>query len=93
MKALVFVLVLANLLFYAFSTGLIGTADVDEGVRLAQQVQPERINIVARGEPPAPAVVPAAVTEPESAPALLASGGICTHQPLPSAPVASRNAV
>lgn len=69
MKALVFVLVLANLLFYAFSTGLIGTADVDEGVRLAQQVQPERINIVARGEPPAPAVAPAAEPEPAPAPA------------------------
>lgn len=82
MKALVFVLVLANLLFYAFSTGLIGTADVDEGVRLAQQVQPERIKIVARGEPPAPAVAPAAVAEPGPAPA--------TEEEVPAAAPASQ---
>lgn len=68
MKALVFVLVLANLLFYAFSIGLIGTADVDEGVRLAQQVQPERINIVARGEPPALPAAPVPVILPEPEP-------------------------
>lgn len=67
MKALVFVFVLANLLFYAFSTGLIGAADVGDGVRLTQQVLPERIHIVARGEPPAPAVVPATVAEPAPA--------------------------
>lgn len=53
MKALVFLLVLANLLFYAFSVGLIGTGSGDDGTRLGQPLHPERVRIVASGEPPA----------------------------------------
>lgn len=79
MKFLVFLLALGNLLFYAFSQGLIGPAEVGESVRITQQIKPESIRIVARGEAPAtaPAEKPAAeaaeasvppATEPATAP-------------------------
>jgi hypothetical protein len=65
-KTLVFLLVLANLLFYAFSAGLVGPADDPDALRIGQQVSPESIRIVARGErPPLPA---AAVPAPPSLP-------------------------
>jgi hypothetical protein len=60
-KVLVFLLVLANLLFYAFSTGLIGTGGSDESARIGQQLHPDRIRIVASGD--APATVPEAPVE------------------------------
>lgn len=53
MKALVFLLVLGNLLFYAFSAGYFGQSDNPDAARLDQQVAPERIRIVARGDAPA----------------------------------------
>ena len=56
MKTVVFLLILANLLFYAFSAGYLGKADNPDAERLAKQVLPERIRIVSRGEePPLPA--------------------------------------
>lgn len=58
MKALIFLLVIANLLFYAFSSGLVGLSDQAESARLAQQVQPESIRIVGKGSAP-PATRPA----------------------------------
>ncbi|WP_341744135.1 SPOR domain-containing protein [Azonexus hydrophilus] len=64
MKILVFLLVLANLLFYAFSTGLIDTGGSNESNRVGLQLHPERIRIVASGEPPAPAALQAAPVEP-----------------------------
>lgn len=74
MKALVFLLVLGNLLFYAFSAGYFGHAERPDAERLGQQVQPERMRIVSRGEPPAaPAkkapepAAPAPVEEPAKA--------------------------
>jgi len=63
-KFLVFLLVLANLLFYAFSTGLIDTGGSSESNRVGLQLHPERIRIVASGEPPAPAAPQAAPVEP-----------------------------
>lgn len=65
MKLLVFLLVLGNLLFYAFSTGLIGTSGGGEEVRVGQQINPESIRIVARGEAPPPAAATPATPEPE----------------------------
>ena len=52
MKALIFLLVLANLLFYAYSAGLLGTEDSGEGARIAQQLRPDSIRIVSRDAPP-----------------------------------------
>lgn len=72
MKALVFLLVLANVLFYAFSAGYFGHADNPDADRVAQQVAPEKMHLVSRGEAPAikaaepPAAAPA---EAEAAPA------------------------
>jgi cell division septation protein DedD len=71
-KAIVFLLVLANLIFYAFSAGYLGqTVNPDAG-RLTNQVAPESIRIVSRGEAPTakatpPEPVPAAT--PDAAPA------------------------
>lgn len=56
MKTFVFLLILANLLFYAFSEGYLGKPDNPDAARLANQMQAERIVIVSRGEePPLPA--------------------------------------
>jgi hypothetical protein len=51
-KAIVFLLLLANLLFYAFDVGYLGHPDNPDAGRLEQQVRPERMRIVSRGEPP-----------------------------------------
>ena len=64
MKLFVFLLALANLLFYAFSVGYFGSPENPDVGRVNQQVMPERIKIVSRGETP---VLPA---RPEPAPAV-----------------------
>lgn len=53
MKTLVFLLVLANLFLFAFGEGYLGKGTNPDAGRLQQQVSPERIRIMARGEPPA----------------------------------------
>lgn len=55
MRVLVFLLVLANLLFFVFARGYLGGGDNPDGERLHQQLQPERIVIVSKGEPAAEA--------------------------------------
>lgn len=52
MKTLVFLLVLGNLLFYAFTEGYFGWPGNPDAERIERQVQPERIRIVSRGEAP-----------------------------------------
>jgi len=52
-KTLVFLLVLGNLLFYAFSQGYFGEAENPDAIRVEKQVLPERMRIVSRGEAPA----------------------------------------
>jgi len=73
-KTLVFILVLGNLLFYAFSAGYFGHPDNPDGGRIEQQVAPERMRLVSRGEAPPvkPAEVPPAA--PVSAEAEAAAG-------------------
>lgn len=53
LKVLVFLLVLANLLLYALSNGLFGHPDNPDAGRIEQQIAPDRIKIVSRGEAPA----------------------------------------
>jgi hypothetical protein len=71
-RILVFLLVLANLLFYAFSEGYFGRAENPDARRMTQQVAPERMKIVARGDlptstpAPTPPVVPSPPAEPEA---------------------------
>lgn len=52
MKVIVFLLVLANLLFLAYTEGYFGHSDNPDAGRVEQQVMPERIKVIARGEPP-----------------------------------------
>ena len=54
MKALVFLLVLVNLLFYAFTEGVFGRPGNPDAGRVDQQLVPERVRIVARGDQPPP---------------------------------------
>lgn len=65
MKVLVFLLVLANLLFYAYSAGHFGRPDNPDADRLAQQVAPDKMRLVSNGE--APAAKPAQPAEPPPA--------------------------
>jgi hypothetical protein len=71
-KALVFLLVLANLLFYAFGAGYFGRLDNPDAGRVEHQVMPERMRIVSRGEAPA-GTAKAAEPVKEEVPALAAS--------------------
>lgn len=57
MRALVFLLVLANLLFYAFSQGFFGQAQSPDAHRLTQQLAPEKVKILLP-ETPATKAVP-----------------------------------
>lgn len=74
MRAIVFLLVLANVLFYAFTEGYLGRSENPDAGRVEQQVQAERMRIVSRGEvpgaAPAPVLPPAApsTVAPESEP-------------------------
>ena len=52
MRVLVFLLVVANLLFLAWTQGYFGQGGNADAVRLTQQLQPENLRIVARGEAP-----------------------------------------
>lgn len=52
MKLLVFLLVLANVLFYAFAHGYLGQGGNPDAGRVEQQLSPERLRIVSRGEAP-----------------------------------------
>ena len=61
MKLLVFLLVLANLLFFAFVEGYFGRADNPDAGRIEKQVLAERMRIVSTGEVPA---APAKLPEP-----------------------------
>ncbi len=65
MKVLVFLLLLGNLLFYAFSTGYLGHPDNPDAGRVDQQITPERLRIVSRGEAPSAAANPAPASAPD----------------------------
>ena len=47
----VFLLVLANLLLFAWAQGYLGKSGNPDAQRVAQQVLPEQLRIVSRGEP------------------------------------------
>lgn len=68
MRAFVFLLLLANLAFFAWVQGYFGQADNPDAARLGQQIAPERLLVLSRDKPPgarseappAPAEAPAA---------------------------------
>lgn len=62
MRVLVFLLILANLLFFVWTQGYFGSSANPDALRVEQQLLADQISIVARGE--APAAVKAASAEP-----------------------------
>ena len=52
MRIFVFLLLLLNLLFFAWTRGLLGGETSPDALRMQQQLQAERIRIVARDTPP-----------------------------------------
>lgn len=74
MRALVFLLILANLLFFAYAQGYLGSAESPDALRAQQQIHPERLQLLARGgdgskEPePVASVTDAAPAEPPASP-------------------------
>ncbi|HEX6733719.1 MAG TPA: hypothetical protein VF096_02805 [Azonexus sp.] len=86
MKILVFLLVLANLLFYAYSGGYLGKPEQPDAGRVAKQVQPERIRIISRGEEPP---LPSRNGRPEAAAPAAPSAPAAPAAPVaPAAPAA-----
>lgn len=63
MRTLVFLLVLANLFFYAWKEGHFGRPDNPDAHRLQTEVRADSLRIVSRGEPPAKAAAPASNRE------------------------------
>ena len=72
MKLVVFLLVLANMLFFAYTEGYFGRPDNPDAVRVQKQLNPNQLQIISRGEPPvskegeqkgAPAAAPEKATE------------------------------
>ncbi|MDR0379153.1 MAG: SPOR domain-containing protein [Candidatus Accumulibacter sp.] len=51
MRVFVFLLVLVNLLFFAWARGHLGSGDADD-LRVEEQLRPERIRIVSKDQPP-----------------------------------------
>jgi hypothetical protein len=54
MRALVFLLVVANLAFFAWAQGYLGERENPDAIRLSQQVAAEKLTVLSRDEPPAP---------------------------------------
>ena len=52
MRAFVFLLILANLLFVAWSQGYLGAPEHPDAQRAARQLNADRLRVVARDEPP-----------------------------------------
>jgi hypothetical protein len=70
LRALVFLLVLGNLLFLAYAGGYFGGPDNPDAGRVGQQLAPERVRVVGYGQsPPARAEVEKLVAEAPPPPA------------------------
>lgn len=67
MKIVVFLLLLANLLFAAYGGGYFGRPANPDAGRVEQQIMPERMRIVGRGEVPDAGGKPAPPAKPEAA--------------------------
>lgn len=76
MRALVFLLVLVNLLFFTWAQGYFGPSANPDALRLQQQLKPELLTVIGRGDPPPvsspvapPVPAPAALVAPPEVPA------------------------
>lgn len=64
MRLLVFILILVNLMFFAWTQGLLGSAADPDALRMSQQLQADRVSVVGRDDPPGePAAAKAVKTE------------------------------
>lgn len=97
MRALVFLLILANLLFFAYAQGYLGTPVSPDALRLQQQINPERLRVLADGgegevreAAPVPADPGPAVSGGEAAvgPAAAAASPVPAADPIPAPPPA-----
>ena len=52
MRAFVFLLILSNLLFLAWTQGFFGLSSDPDALRFQQQLQPDRVRVVSRDAPP-----------------------------------------
>jgi len=66
-RVVVFLLILVNLLFLAWTQGYFGESSDPDAFRVQQQLQADRIKVVARDEPPAAAAKPELVAKVEDA--------------------------
>lgn len=59
MRAIVFLLVVANLAFFAWTQGYLGQRETPDAVRMTQQLAADKLTVLSRDEPPKakPAVV------------------------------------
>lgn len=80
MRAAVFLLILANLMFFAWAQGLLGTGDNPDTLRLSQQLLAERVRVISRDEPPAEASVKAAKAEKREPEACVMLGDLTTAE-------------
>ncbi|MBS1197641.1 MAG: hypothetical protein H6R18_1426 [Proteobacteria bacterium] len=80
MKWLVFLLVLANLLFFAFTEGYIAQVPNPDTLRMNKQVRPDDIRVVSRDTPP-PAKAPVST---EATPAVSAAQPPAEKPPAPA---------
>ncbi len=68
MRAFVFLLVLANLVFFAWTQGYFGRAESPDALRLGQQIAADRLVVLSRDKPPAPRNGNAPAERPADAP-------------------------
>jgi hypothetical protein len=68
MRVFVFLLILANLLFFAWTRGYLG-ADAPDALRSGSQLRPEQIHIVSNDQPPEEKHAPGVAGEADSMPA------------------------
>jgi cell division septation protein DedD len=92
MRLLVFLLIFANLLFFAYSQGYFGQNASPDAQRLAKQINPERLTVLERsGEqiaelPPPEAPLPQETSQPAAAPEVASSvPSVPAPAPLPVA--------
>jgi cell division septation protein DedD len=52
MRALVFLLVAANLVFFAWTQGYLGSRESPDAVRLTQQLNADKLSVLSRNDPP-----------------------------------------
>lgn len=77
MRALVFLLVAANLAFFAWTHGYLGETESPDAARFGQQLAAEKLRILARDAPPAPRETASAKAAVDTC---LSFGGLATAE-------------